>query len=809
MLSSYRVVELSDEPTTFCGYLFALLGAEVICIEPPEGSVVRSIPPFSEENGESLWWQAYARGKTKIRLDLQKDSDLKQLHQLVSEADFFVESLSAQSASEMKLNHDSLEEVNPEIISVSVTPFGRNGPKADWPATDLTVWAASGAQALAGDSDRAPVRTSVPQTYMHAGADAVGGALIALQERHKSGRGQNVDVSAQQSAAQAALSANLATHNNSEVVVERAAGGLSGAIKAQLTWACLDGHVAIAFLFGPAFTEPNRRLLSWVKEAGFCSQEEVDMDWGARIMAMATGQEPLDDYEALCQKIEDFTLTLTQEELFEEGLRRSIYIAPARDIEGLLSENHFDSRGFWHESRESNLLRPDGKQARIPGAFAKFSETPIQIPHFDVEITDRASSEKTGEFNSNLPDLDHSLPLAGLKVLDFMWVIAGPLFTRALTDYGATVIKVESSERNEPARAAPTFLNDEPGLETGVPFANFNAGKLGITVDPSNPSGKKVIEDLVRWADVVTESFSPKAMKGWGLDYESLKKINPNIVMLSSCLMGQTGPRAQVPGYGNMAAAIAGFYDLTGWLDRSPAGPYLAYTDGVSPRFMLASLMAALEHRRDTGKGQHIDISQAEAAIHFLAPAVLEYEMNNKIWRRQGNRDLRLAPHGVYPVKGEDHWIAIACQDDRAWHKLCEVAGFSSESSDSSLSTGAGRVEQSDRLDALLTGWTCGFEGEELQSLLISSGVASHIVQNSPESVTDPQLNYREHFVTVPHSSVGNFVIESSRFRLSRTPGGPVCANPEIGEHNAHVLTEILGYDVDRMADVFASLAMN
>ena len=197
----------------------------MICVEPPEGSAVRSIPPFSAEDGESLWWQAYARGKTKITLDLQKGSDLDHLHQLVAGADFLVESLSSQSVKELKLDQDSLQEVNPKIISVSVTPFGRNGPKADWPATDLTVWAASGAQALAGDSDRAPVRTSVPQTYMHAGADAVGGALIALQECHKSGRGQNVDVSAQQSAAQAALSANLATHNNSEVVVGRAAGG--------------------------------------------------------------------------------------------------------------------------------------------------------------------------------------------------------------------------------------------------------------------------------------------------------------------------------------------------------------------------------------------------------------------------------------------------------------------------------------------------------------------------------------------------------------------------------------------------------
>ena len=812
MLSSYRVIELSDESVSFCGYLLAMLGAEVICVEPPGGSKVRDLPPFSQVNGESLWWNVYSRGKQRVTIDLNEDSGRSELMSMIADADFLIESMSAGAAGRIGIDYESLAKINPKIINVSVTPFGRTGPKADWPATDLTIWASAGAHALAGDSDRAPVRTSVPQAYLHAGADAAGGALIALQQRHKSGKGQHVDVSAQQSSAQAALSANLATPNNSQIVVQRMAGGLAGAVKAKLTWPTLDGYVAIAFLFGPAFTEPNRRLLAWVHEAGCCSEEDVQADWGARLMAMANGEESFGDYFELCDKIEVFTSARRQDDLFEEGIKRGIYIAPARDITGLLSEHQFDARDFWHHTKEEALQGEGGRQARVPGAFAKFSANPIRIPELEPSMNDKAvDKENRREAEETLSDTsrEKDLPLAGLKVLDFMWVIAGPLFTRLLSDYGATVIKVESSTRTEPARAQPAFKNDEPGLETGTPFANFNAGKLGITVDPSNPIGKEVIEDLVRWADVVTESFSPKAMKGWGLDYESLRRINPEIIMLSSCLMGQTGPRSQLPGYGNMAAAITGFYDLTGWEDRSPAGPYLAYTDGVAPRFMLASVMSAIEHRRATGEGQYIDISQAEAAIHFLAPAILDSEVNDHVWHRQGNRDLGLAPHGVYPVKGDDQWIAIACQDDQAWIDFCAVAGFDQLSADPELKSSAGRLKKCEMLDALIEGWSAVQDGELLQSKLIEAGVAAHIVQNSPECMVDPQLSHREHFVSVPHVNMGDFIIEGTRFKLSRTPGGPKRANPEIGEHNAYVLTEILGYDVDRMADVFASLAMS
>lgn len=791
LLGDYRVLDLSDEKGIFCGYMLAQLGAEVLFLEPPGGAVMR-------DNAELLW-QAYGRGKQSVEIDIVEERE--RFECLVRDADFLIESATGSQREALGLGYDDLSTINPRLIVVSITPFGIGGPRSEWPATDLTVWAASGALILGGDSDRAPVRTSIPQSFLHTGADAAGAALIALQERHKSGRGQHVDISGQASCAQAVLSANLGPGNNSEMVIQREAGGLSGAFPVKMTWPCKNGYVAITLLFGPAFSEPNRRLLRWVAEEGCCSEEEAERDWGIDLAAMITAGVSPEPYFELCRNIENFTMQHTREDLFEEGLSRGIYIAPTLDIGGLMEEKHFHSRDYWQTTEV------DGKQVRLPGAFARLSRTRLTVPAPAPSAGSATGFTTPAADEPGSSDADE-LPLKGLRVLDFMWVIAGPVFTRVLQDYGAEVIRLESSTRIDAVRASPPFKDDEMVVSASTPYSNFNAGKTGVTIDPNNPVGKEVILDLVRKADVVTESFSPKAMKAWGLDYESLVDINPNLIMVSSCLMGQTGDRAMVPGYGNMAAAITGFYELTGWPDRSPAGPYLAYTDGVSPRFMVAALMGALEHRRKTGEGQHIDLSQAEAAVHFLAPAILDYEKHGHIACREGNRDRVMCPHGVFPAKGQDRWVAIACQDDEAWQCLCEVMGLDDLAEDESLSSAAGRKAREDEIEDRISTWTAEADEFVIQHQLIEKGVAAYVVQNGVECMADPQVVARNHFITVPQSTVGDVMIENSRYRLSRTPAVVTHAGPDQGEHNFEVLSEVLGYDSDRIADVYASLCM-
>ena len=309
------------------------------------------------------------------------------------------------------------------------------------------------------------------------------------------------------------------------------------------------------------------------------------------------------------------------------------------------------------------------------------------------------------------------LPLEDVKILDFMWVMAGPAGTRMLADYGAVIVRIESPTRVDTARTLAPYQNNQIGPDASGLFSNCNAGKFGITLDIGNPRSREVISDLVKWADVVTESFSPKAMRAWGLGYPALRKIKPDIIMLSTCLMGQTGPLASFAGFGNLAAAISGFHNLTGWPDRHPAGPFGAYTDYVSPRFTAIAIMAALEYKRRTGKGQYIDQSQAEASLHFLTPALLDYSVNGRTNIRAGNSDRQFAPHGIYPSKGEDRWVAIVCKTDDDFIALCDVMKRPELARDARFKALSNRHQNAAALDEIISNWSRELEPREAESL--------------------------------------------------------------------------------------------
>jgi len=398
-----------------------------------------------------------------------------------------------------------------------------------------------------------------------------------------------------------------------------------------------------------------------------------------------------------------------------------------------------------------------------------------------------------------------ALPLADVRILDFMWVMAGPASTRMLADYGATIIRIESPTRVDTARTLQPFHNNTAGPDSSGLFNNCNAGKMGISLDLGNPRSREVIYDLLKWAQVVTESFSPKAMRAWGYDYESLRKIKPDIIMLSTCLMGQTGPLSRIAGFGNMAAAISGFHNLTGWPDRPPAGPFGAYTDYVAPRFSAMAILAALDHHRRTGEGQYIDQSQAESAVHFLTPAILDYTVNGRVQGRIGNSDREYAPHGVYPTVGADGWIAIVCQTDAHWRALCTVVNRKDLADDPKLATVQGRRENAGEIDAAISDWTRNMGERAAEAHLQSRGVPAHQVQNSAHAARDPQLAHRRHFVEVNHSTLGKTVVEGPRAHLSRTPAQVRAAAPAVGEHNQYVLEKILGYDDNKITDLVAS----
>jgi crotonobetainyl-CoA:carnitine CoA-transferase CaiB-like acyl-CoA transferase len=397
------------------------------------------------------------------------------------------------------------------------------------------------------------------------------------------------------------------------------------------------------------------------------------------------------------------------------------------------------------------------------------------------------------------------LPLDDVKVVDFMWALAGPGTTRTLADYGATVVRIESANRLDGARTVGPFIDNKPAHDGSGLFGTYNAGKLGLALDLNNPRARPVVLDLVRWADVVCESFSPKAMRAWRLDYASLREIKPDLIMLSSCLMGQSGPMSGFVGYGNMAAAVAGFYHLCGWPERPPSGPFGAYTDYIAPRFGAISVLAALDYRRRTGQGQYIDQSQAESALHFLTPALLECAANGRSEQGVGNADLNYAPHGVYPALGDDRWIAIVCKTDEQWRSLCIVMKRGNLAQDQDFATMTVRLRNRDRLDLVISEWTQGLTAHAAEQKLQEVGVPASAVQDSKDICQDSQLAHRGYLIEINHPVCGHTIVEGPRFLVSRTPAGVPRPAPTVGGDSQYILESILGYDQDRIRELVAA----
>jgi crotonobetainyl-CoA:carnitine CoA-transferase CaiB-like acyl-CoA transferase len=372
LLAPYRVLDLSTERGLLCGQIFGDLGADVIKIEPPGGSPARRIGPFAGDRADdpdaSLYWWAYNRNKRGITLDVASAEGRALLLRLVERADFVIESDNPGAMAALGLGYDDLAAVNPGLIYVSITPFGQDGPKASYADSDLVILAASGFIALTGDDDRPPVRVTVPQAYLHASADGAAGALIALWERHRSGRGQQIDVSAQQSM-------NLATFCSSLVAAlgmsenRRLSGGYKyGDYLLRQVFACKDGHVAITFLFGNAMGPFTRRLMEWVHDEGFCDDATRDIDWIGYGELLMHSKVPHDDFEGLKATLESFTRTKTKDELLHAALTKRLLVAPVATIDEVVANDQLAARDYWREI--------DG--VRYPGPFVKFAPQPIE-----------------------------------------------------------------------------------------------------------------------------------------------------------------------------------------------------------------------------------------------------------------------------------------------------------------------------------------------------------------------------------------------------------------------------------------------
>lgn len=397
------------------------------------------------------------------------------------------------------------------------------------------------------------------------------------------------------------------------------------------------------------------------------------------------------------------------------------------------------------------------------------------------------------------------LPLEGLKVLELTRVIVGPGVARFLGSGGATVVHVESQKRIDFMRTSYPYKDNKPGIDRAAYFQRYNSDKYGISLDLSKPKGLELMKRLVTWADVFIESNVPGMIDKFGLDYGNVKKLNPEIIMLSTNQMGREGPLARYKGFGVQTAAMAGFHQITGYGDNNPMGPFGAYTDMVSIQWLLAALLAALDYRRRAGKGQYIDHSQLEAGVHFLAPAILQYTANGEKMPQAANREAYAVPHGCYRCKGDDRWCAIAVYTDDEWHAFCRVLGSLSWTQESDFATLIGRKENEDRLDALVEEWTLTHTPEQVTEILQKAGIAAGVVASGEDLSNNPQLADRGFYKMLNHSEIGPVPFSNPPFKLSETSVEVRTAAPCFGEHTEYVCREILGISDTEFIDLLQS----
>lgn len=390
--------------------------------------------------------------------------------------------------------------------------------------------------------------------------------------------------------------------------------------------------------------------------------------------------------------------------------------------------------------------------------------------------------------------------LDGVKVIDFSWVAVGPVTSSYLADHGATVIKIESHTHPDIGRVIGPFKGPATINSSGF-FTHANSSKYSACLNLRKEKGRKIALELIKWSDILVENTTPGTMKRLGLDYQTVRSIKPEIIYVSISMHGQTGPNFSSPGYGSLASALSGISFLSGWPDRGPAPPQGAYVDYITPRFAVISILAALDYRRRRGKGQAIDVALTETGTQFVLPVIMNYFLNSQIPERKGDFLSPGIPHGAFPCKGEDRWIAISIQTDEEWKALRKTMG--SPPWTSRFTTLQARKENQDELERLISQWTQNYSPEELTNVLQQAGIPASPVESNQDLFQDPQLKYRKHFMRLEHAIMGSYVHDSHSFRFSKTPAKEFAA-PLIGEHNEYVYNHLLGLSDDEISDLMA-----
>lgn len=783
-LAGLRVLDLTGPAGSYAGKLFAELGADVLKIEPPGGDRGRAYAPLSGDR--SLHWWYHNTSKRSEIVDLTSDAGKRRLWDLIATADVLLDT-DPWALEAAGFTEDAVARHNPRLIWGSLSPFGLTGPRRHWKATDLVASALGGLLYLGGMPERPPSWPGGEQSYL-LGANALAvGALLALHARIKTGAGQRVDVSLQESTLVATENAIGFWTFLGEVRKRLGVRGFGGP---RMIWATADGWVVGHI--GGRWDD----LLDWMETHGvetgrFRAPEWYDNDYR---------RAHFDEFEPVLQEM---LSRLPKEQAYAEGQKARIVLGPVRTMAEVRQDQQLNARGFFVD-----LPTPEGPVASA-GAPYRLSVTPWRLGG-----PAPAPGEGEGDWREPpvdeprrpaVPDRFGRLPLAGIRIVDFGTNVIVPLTCKLLASFGAEVIKTEGRSRPEGQRNTPVPRSPRnDNLNTNWLFLNVNTDKRSLAVNLTVPEARQLVKEVIAQSDIVIDNFGVDPMPKWGMSADELFRLRPDLIIVRCSVHGRTGPLSNYVGLGNSIMAASGFNSLTGFEGDPPVGTCTAHPDYSSnAHHALFAILAALYYRERTGKGQVIDLSQTESTVAWLGPALLEYTVNGRIPGPNNNRHPQMAPHGVYPAAGDDRWIAIACPSDDEWRALAALID-AALLDDPRFATLADRKANEDQLDAVIGTWTASRDPFALMEQLQDVGIPAGVVQTAQDLVErDDHLAARGALSTFEHEEAGPVTVIAPHFRLSRTPGRIGEPPPLLGEDNDWVLSELLALDDERVAHLY------
>jgi crotonobetainyl-CoA:carnitine CoA-transferase CaiB-like acyl-CoA transferase len=788
-LTGVRVLDLSTEIAgPYCTKLLADAGADVLKVELPAGDPLRrwtasGTPLPANEDG--VLFRFLNTSKHSAVIDYTTAAGRDQLLALAAEADLMIESMEPGRIEALGLGRDTLQEHNPALSLVSISPFGRGGPWSQQPATEFTLQAWCGSTAARGTPDHPPIAAGGRLGEWLGGTYAAVAALTAYHGARRSGRGEHVDLSL--------LEVMALTMAPNTAVWESLAGQpslFSRTLEIPSIVRAADGYVGFCTITGQQW----RDFLVLIERPDLVDDP-----------TLARWDERARRCDEVTRMIEAWTGQRSVAEIIERAAALRVPVGAIGTGETVPRFDHFVARGAFVQHPAASFVQPRPPYRLSAATLRPLSPAPKLGEHACAwrDTSFGGAGVPAREWRGGASDLrarrpappkPSPRPLAGLRVIDFTAFWAGPFVTQYLAAMGADAIKVESIQRPDGMRfqsvKPPT---EDQWWEWSALFHTVNLGKRGITLDLSRPAGVEVVKRLLAVSDAAVENFSPRVMDNLGLVYEELAAANPRLIMVRMPAFGLDGPWRDRVGFAQTMEQISGMAWLTGFADGPPIIPR-GPCDPLAGLHAIVALLVALEHRERSGQGQLIESTMVEAALNAAAEIVLEYGAYGTRLTRDGNRGPVGAPQNLYRCRGSDTWLAVAVTSDAQWTALVDIMGNPAWAGDRALASATRRRAQHDAIDRGLAAWCAQQDASVTAERLLSRGIPAAPVTSAAQLDHNPQLRARGFFQDIAHPIVGRHAHPTVPLQFggddTRWFARPA---PTLGQHTEEVLRELLG----------------